>query len=64
LAAGLSWEDFSKRTGVDARPRLARVIKKYEGLGLLEISAERICLTEKAVAVSNTIVADVMAAFD
>jgi oxygen-independent coproporphyrinogen-3 oxidase len=64
LAAGLDWEDFQKRTGVDARKRLDRVIRKYDGLDLLEISAKKIALTEKAVAVSNTIVADVMAAFD
>jgi oxygen-independent coproporphyrinogen-3 oxidase len=64
LAAGLEWEDFRRRTGIDAREKLRRVIQKYGGLELLEISETRIALTEKAVAVSNTIVADVMAAFD
>ena len=63
LVAGIEFAAFEARTGVDPRPRLAQVLAKYEGLGLLAVSATRLALTDKAVPVSDAIVADVLEAF-
>ena len=39
------------------------ILDKYEGLGLLNAAADHLALTESAVQVSDTIMADVLAAF-
>lgn len=64
LVRGIDFAAFEASTGVDPRPRLVRVISKYDGLGLLDLSPTRLALTEKAVPVSDAIVADVLEAFD
>lgn len=63
LRAGLHWMEFQRRTGIDARHKLSRVLQKYHGLGYLEVSPERLALTDPAMIVSDTILADVLAAF-
>jgi oxygen-independent coproporphyrinogen III oxidase len=64
LSEGLSYEEFFRRTRVDARPVLERVLSKYAEMGFVELLRERARLTEKAVAVSNRILADVLAGFE
>jgi hypothetical protein len=49
---------------VDPRGRLKQALAKYEGLGLLAETERGVALTEKAVAVSNRIVGDVLEAFE
>jgi len=63
LVDGLPYGQFQTQTGLDARQVLTNVLKKYEGMGFLESTTDRLALTEPAVAVSNTILADVLAAF-
>ena len=63
LTEGLSYAEFLDTTGVDARPVMQRVLKTYAEMGFVELSTERARLTEKAVAVSNRILADVLAGF-
>lgn len=64
LTEGLNLQAFSHKTGLDAAKILAGVLKKYEGLGLLEITDSCLRLTSRAVAVSDTIMGDVLAAFE
>lgn len=63
LVRGIDFAAFIAATGVDPRPLLTGVIGKYDGLGLLDLSATGLALTEKAVPVSDAIVADVLDAF-
>lgn len=63
LRQGLNWRKFEKITGVDVRRRLFDVLRKYEGMGYLFIDEEQLALTDQAVIVSDTILADVLAAF-
>ncbi len=63
LCDGLNYATFQAQTGIDARTVLAGILKKYEGLGLRNATADRLSLTDAAVQVSNTILADVLAAF-
>lgn len=64
LTEGLNLAAFGQTTGLDAVEILAGVLKKYEGLGLLEVTDSRLRLTARAVAVSDTIMGDVLAAFE
>ncbi len=63
LSAGLQYGPFQRQTGVDTRALLAGVRRKYEGLGLLNATPDALALTDAAVPVSDTILADVLAAF-
>jgi oxygen-independent coproporphyrinogen III oxidase len=63
LRDGIEFDAFRRRTGIEARDMLAGVLRKYEGLGLLDINQKRLTLTDAAIAVSDTIFADVLAAF-
>ena len=49
--------------GATDLPGIATVLAKYDGLGLLDVSPTRLALTDKAVPVSDTIVAEALAAF-
>ena len=64
LSAGLNYTEFRTRTGVDARPVLERALKKFAEMGFVELTAEEARLVEKAVPVSNTILRNVIAAFE
>jgi len=63
LSDGLDFAHFQSLTGINPHPPLASILKKYDGLDLLQLTATHLSLTEKAVPVSNTILADVLAAF-
>jgi oxygen-independent coproporphyrinogen III oxidase len=63
LSDGLNYADFQSQTGIDPRPPMHTICKKYAGLGLLHETAEGIALTESAIAVSDSIMAAVLAAF-
>ncbi len=63
LRTGLHWREFQKRTGIDAGQKLSQVLQKYDGLGYLEVSPQHLALTDQAMIVSDTILADVLAAF-
>jgi len=63
LRDGIEFEAFKRRTGIQVRDQLDGVLKKYEGLGFLLIDNNRLALTDAAIAVSDTIFADVLAAF-
>lgn len=63
LARGIDLVDFQRRTGVDARQRLAQVLQKYAGLNVFVRDGSHLALTESAVAVSDAVLADVLAAF-
>ncbi|MCL2646173.1 MAG: radical SAM family heme chaperone HemW [Phycisphaerales bacterium] len=64
LSEGLDYADFQARTGIDGRPVLERALQKYVELDLVELLPTCVRLTEKAVAVSNRIFADALAAFE
>ncbi len=64
LNEGLSLNTFREKTGLDAVAILADVLKKYDGLGLLLVDVETLRLSPGAVTVSDTILADVLAAFE
>ncbi len=64
LSAGLNYAEFLARTGVEARPTLERALKKFADMGFVELTPEGARLVEKAVPVSNTILRDVLAAFE
>jgi oxygen-independent coproporphyrinogen-3 oxidase len=63
LADGLNYSEFAAQTGIDPRDPLATICRKYAGLGLLIETPERLALTDAAVAVSDSIMADVLAVF-
>ncbi len=63
LREGLDYALFTEKTGVNAWKILAPVRRKYEGLGVLADTPQSLILTAAAVAVSDTILADVLAAF-
>ena len=64
LNEGLNLQAFGRTTGLDAVEILAGVLKKYDGLGLLELTNSRLRLTARALTVSDTIMGDVLAAFE
>ena len=64
LDEGLVVDNFIRRTGLNAKAILAGVIQKYDGLNLLECTENGLRLTPRAVNVSDTIIAEVLAAFD
>ncbi|HUO07241.1 MAG TPA: radical SAM family heme chaperone HemW [Phycisphaerae bacterium] len=64
LSDGINYAEFAERTGVDARPRLEKALKKYADMGFVELLPTHARLLEKAVPVSNTILRDTLAAFD
>ena len=63
LVEGLEYAEFKERMGVDARPVLEQVLGEFVEMGLVELSATRAKLTEKAVAVSDAILRKVVGAF-
>ena len=63
LNEGLLYAEFLERTGVDARPVMEKALRQYADLGFVELVGDRVRLTEKAVAVSNRILADALAGF-
>ncbi len=63
LRTGINWAEFQQRTGIDAGQKLSHVLQKYDGLGYLEVSPQHLALTDQALIVSDTILADVLAAF-
>ena len=62
LTAGMNWAELSRRSGVDVKGRLKSVLAKYDGMGLLEDVGEHLRLTDRAISISDTILADVLAA--
>ncbi len=63
LRTGLHWMEFQHRTGINAAQILSQVLQKYDGLGYLEVGPQHLALTDQATMVSDTILADVLAAF-
>ncbi len=64
LAEGLNYEEFSARTGINPEPTLRRVFARYVDLQIAECTPSAARILEKGVAVSNRILADVLAAFE
>jgi oxygen-independent coproporphyrinogen-3 oxidase len=64
LSDGIDREMFLQKTGFDAAVVLGPIFLKYDGLGLIEVLPATIRLTENAVRVSNTILRDVLTAFE
>lgn len=63
LAEGVNYAEFVARTGVDARPRLTGVLKKYDGLGFLEASDRGVKLTDRGVPVSDALLREMLREF-
>ena len=55
---GARFEDFKSRFGIDLEQQYGSVLQKYQAQGLLEISADRICFTEKGIDLSNMVLAE------
>ncbi|MGC8625581.1 MAG: radical SAM family heme chaperone HemW [Phycisphaerae bacterium] len=64
LQEGMVLQDFHCRTGVNPLRILALVVNRYADLGLLAIANGTLVVTEAGVAVSDTIFADVLEAFN
>jgi oxygen-independent coproporphyrinogen-3 oxidase len=64
LAEGLNYAEFQNRTQVDAKPLLEKALKKYADLAYVELTPTHAKLTEKAIPVSNKILAEILPAFD
>lgn len=63
LQDGIQLQEFQLRTGVNPMRILAEVIHRYSDLGLLAVANDTLTLTETGIAVSDTILADVLEAF-
>src|SRR5271170_997306 len=63
LKQGIDLKAFERRTGIQVQDQLDGVLRKYNGLGFLNIDQEHLALSDAAIAVSDTIFADVLAAF-
>ena len=55
LASGLGFEDFTRRTGWDARVIFAPTIERIEKLGLIRVDLDAIRLTEKGLNVADAV---------
>lgn len=64
LSDGLNYREFQTRTGVDVAPALARLLAPYQGQGFAELSPTCARITERGVAVSDHILARVLAALE
>ncbi len=64
LAEGARFAELENLTGVDPRPRLAPVLRKYEGMGVIEADDAGMRFTDAGVIVSDHILADILAAFE
>ena len=58
LTEGISLAEFERRFGESFTERYRAVIDKYRPCGLMEVSEERVRLTEQGLNVSNTILED------
>ncbi|HVS73414.1 MAG TPA: radical SAM family heme chaperone HemW [Phycisphaerae bacterium] len=64
LAAGLNYGEFASHIEADAaavRTGMESVLRRYADLGLVELSAERVRITDAGVLVSNRVFGDVLA---
>ncbi|MEI8196464.1 MAG: radical SAM family heme chaperone HemW [Phycisphaerae bacterium] len=65
LTDGVNFAEFQARTGVDLRPRLEPILKRYDGLGFFaEIEGgSGIRMTDKAVPVSDALLREMLTLF-
>lgn len=63
LAEGMDYAEFQARTAIDPRPRVARILKKYDGLGFLDATPTRLRFTDAGIPVSDAILADLLQDF-
>jgi oxygen-independent coproporphyrinogen-3 oxidase len=64
LSRGLSFADFSARTGFDARSIFADPIDRYTRVGLLECDSQSLRLTDRGLVVADALAAHFIAACD
>ena len=60
LTEGASISEFAERFGVDLQEVFGETIRKFESLGLLRCTGDRIVLTEKGLDVANTVMCEFM----
>jgi oxygen-independent coproporphyrinogen-3 oxidase len=58
LSRGIIYADFAARIGLDAPATFAEVIGRLQPLGLLEVSETSIRLSERGVAVADSVAAE------
>jgi len=61
LARGLNFADFAARTGCDAREVFSDQIDRFSRVGLLNVDAECVRLTERGLNVADAVAAEVPA---
>ncbi|HZN69995.1 MAG TPA: hypothetical protein VFB66_32270, partial [Tepidisphaeraceae bacterium] len=64
LERGIVLNDFSARTGLDARSRFAATIDRLEQLGLITAAPDAIRLTESGLNVADAVSAEFLSAAD
>ena len=64
LERGIVLNDFSARTGLDARSRFAATIGRLEQLGLITAAPDAIRLTESGLNVADAVSAEFLSAAD
>ena len=65
LTEGVNFAEFQARTGVDLRPRLEPILKRYEGLEFFAPTEDGkgVRMTDKAVPVSDALLREMLGAF-
>ena len=58
MMSGVSPEEFKKNFSVSVFQMYGEVLERYQKLGLLEVSDQRIRFTDAGIDVSNVILAD------
>jgi oxygen-independent coproporphyrinogen-3 oxidase len=60
LSEGFSLSDYRARFGVDFACGREEKIARYRALGYIDITADRLTLTERGFYISNTILSDLL----